>query len=187
MVIFIHGYRTAGKGENVDMLRQCFGDELVVPELQHKPVKDVACIGKMIDAARAKNEKVLLIGCSLGGFYAKVLSSILNVPAILINPAYEPSKSLTSYGTFAKYDTGDLFDWHEQHTRELETFELVESTYAPDKTKLYFFVATDDELLDHSHLKNEFLNVKEFDNCGHRFFRFAEIIPDIKEIYEKID
>lgn len=40
------------------------------------------------------------------------------------------------------------------------------------------------ELIDHSWIKNIFPNVKEYDNCGHRFTRMAEILPEIKIIHE---
>jgi predicted esterase YcpF (UPF0227 family) len=191
MIIFIHGYGTSGKGEQVDMLREQFGDELVVPELRHKPAADMIALSAMIIDAHQKNEKVLLIGCSLGGFYAKFLSALYNVDAVLINPAYTPSTSLTNYGTFQKYDCDDVFGWGESQNNELQRIEsaipdIERWRIRMNTAKLHFFVATDDELLDHSHLKNEFAFVKEFDNCGHRFFRFGEIVPDIMKIYVDI-
>jgi uncharacterized protein len=191
MIIFIHGYGTSGKSDQVDMLREQFGDELVVPELKHEPIADIIDLSAMITEAHRKGEKVLLIGCSLGGFYAKFLSSLYNVNAVMINPAYTPSDSLTNYGTFQKYDSGYMFDWHQAQNDELKRVEgaipaLERWRVKMNTAKLYFFVARDDELLDHSHLKNEFPFVKEFDNCGHRFTRFAEIMPDIQNIYENI-
>ena len=185
MLIFIHGYGTSGIGPVADMLKKTFGQNVYIPALKHEPLQDIRDLSARIMDCILNNQKVVLIGSSLGGFYAKFLSARLGVPAILINPALSVEGRLTNYGTFKKYDCDDTFIWSKQSTDELAQIENEMKGLKENLFKLHFFVATDDELIDHSDLKNKYPFVKEYDNCGHRFMRFEEIIPNIKNIYEK--
>ena len=42
----------------------------------------------------------------------------------------------------------------------------------------------DDDIIDHSWIKNIFPYVNEYDNCGHRFTRMTEILSEIKIIHD---
>jgi len=186
MIIFIHGYGTSGKGGNAALLQSRFGkDEVYVPALKHKPLQDMQDISNKILDCFFEGEKVILVGSSLGGFYARILAAQFGVSAALINPAYTPSKGLTDYGTFTKFDCDEKFKWTKQENGDLRFLEENFKGKEESINKINFYVASDDELIDHSHLKGNFPFVKYFDNCGHRFLRFNEILDDIKNIKNK--
>ena len=58
-----------------------------------------------------------------------------------------------------------------------------------DERRLNFFLSNDDEVLDHSSIRHDYPGaamIKYFDDWGHRFLRFKEIIPEIRMLMERI-
>ncbi len=55
---------------------------------------------------------LVLMGTSLGGFWARKLGHELGKPWIALNPAVQPSQSLRRYlGTNTRFDTSGACDW----------------------------------------------------------------------------
>ena len=179
MIVYVHGWRTSGI-ETGKILKDYFGeDQVIVPVLEHTPLADFDRICRL-----AEEHDAAIIGSSLGGFYAYCVAAMLNRKAILINPSFDPYNRLTEYGEFKKYDCDDTFEWTPIKNKTLSI--LADSARDCEiRTKNYhFFVAKDDELIDHSWIKNIFPNVNEYDNCGHRFTRMEDILPKIKDIHD---
>lgn len=186
MIIYIHGFRSTGEGNKAKLLRQYFPTEKIVAlDLKHQPFTDIADLQDIITDAKIDNEKILLIGSSLGGFYARYLAARNNVTAVLINPSDTPHLSLTNYGLIDSFG-GGTFEWNKTHTEQLRTlYQMLHTQMLENTLQLYFFLSTDDEVIDHSRLKYLYPNVKEYDNSEHIFTRFEEIMPDIKDIYNQ--
>jgi predicted esterase YcpF (UPF0227 family) len=91
-------------------------------------------------------DDVVLVGSSLGGFYATYLSEQLGCSSILINPAITPHIGLKNYvGQQKNLYTNEEYEFTNQHIEQLETM------YAPKLKKperLFLIHTTGDELLD---------------------------------------
>ncbi len=184
-IIHIHGFMSSGESFKARLLRRFFGDENVLsPTLPEEPFEVIKYLRQLFD-----NQDIAVIsGSSLGGFYALYFHSIYKKPAVLINPSLKPYETLKDIeGTFERYYTGEPFVWKKQYTDELKQIKNELDKNTIDQSKLYFYLSTDDEVLDHSQIPLMFpkANIKFFDGAKHAFTKFAQIIPEIKEIWNK--
>ena len=187
MIIYIHGFKSYGKGSKPQLLRSVFGEnDVYAPNLKHEPTIDIIELQSYIIQTIRNGEKILLVGSSLGGFYTSYLAAKYELDAVLINPSRTPHKSLTEFGTLELFD-GGLIEWDTDCNEELEMLHYeLENSLEEQRDRLYFYLSTDDEVIEHDGIKQVYPNVKEYDNSKHKFVRFDEIIPDIKEIYKNI-
>ena len=96
-ILYIHGYDGTPDGPKLDMLRKEYRSATIiapqhdsVPSHVHDLLDGIASTLDMLDD--------VIIGNSLGGFWANFFSLRYVVPALLINPVVSPSKSLVSLG-----------------------------------------------------------------------------------------
>lgn len=87
-IIYIHGFATAGEGEKVSLIRKGVDCSVISPTLEFDPQKTILELEENID------NNTILIGTSLGGFYAWYLAYKHNINAILVNPSPTPHKSM---------------------------------------------------------------------------------------------
>jgi len=184
MIFYFHGFASSGSSWKVESLKETLsGVKIFAPTW---PV-DPAGVVEFYDRESALQGKPrLLIGSSLGGFYALYLACRDHLPAVLINPSVTPWRTLAGYvGTHKRYYSGDSFEWK---TDYLETLELMGEElkgFGSNEGNLHFFLAADDEVLDLQVIPGLFPGagtIRFFDNCGHSFMRFPEIIPIIRPI-----
>ena len=93
-VIYCHGLESAQGGEKVDFLAQKY--ITIAPNMQYH---DPDLFIEMLELVR-DFEPDLLIGSSMGGYFAYMISTHTNIPVMLFNPAmhhrtFEP-KNVTS-------------------------------------------------------------------------------------------
>lgn len=183
-ILFLHGFRANGKGTKANLITNYFKDYNVIsPKLPIDPAEVIPFINEII---KPLNGDVTLIGSSLGGFYSLYFASKYNLPAILINPSLTPWITLEDkLGTQQSFDTFESFEWKREYLNTLKSMGSWIENLKHDSSKLSFFLSNDDELLDHTLIPQLFQNInfiKYYENCGHRFTRFEEILGEIKII-----
>lgn len=95
---------------------------------------------------RASAGPVALIGSSLGGYYATVLSERHGLPAALLNPAVRPYALLQQHlGMQTNLYTGERYEFTTQHVEALRAMEVAAIT--PQRYLLV--VTTGDDVLDY--------------------------------------
>lgn len=131
-----------------------------------------------------KEDRILLIGSSLGGFYAAdIVGRIpIRTKCILINPSITPRESLKQFiGENTNFSTNKKF---------IFTQDIVESyPQGINKAKFtgidaYVLLGKNDEVLDYRVAENFFKDraAIEYLNCGHRlnnYNRLKEIISEL--------
>lgn len=119
-------------------------DEFHCPQL---PASPALAIEQLIDLIeRHHDEKLCLIGSSLGGFYATFLAEKFSCRAILINPAVKPPRDLEKYvGVTTAYHSDEEFEFTQEHVAELKRF-CVDKISHPER--YFLLAATGDEVLD---------------------------------------
>lgn len=114
-VFYIHGYGSSGNSETVVNLRRMLDDEfeLIAPTYSGSAPLEAA---KELETLYAKHAGAnpIIVGTSLGGFFANYLSRVTNAPSVIVNPSIRPSASLNKYGEPAEVLAGYA---------ELEAFE----------------------------------------------------------------
>lgn len=149
MLIYIHGFNSSALSFKAAVLRKRMSElrrtrEFVCPELPHRPLEAIALLDDII-AARM-DERLALVGSSLGGYYATYLAERHGLRAVLVNPAVRPYRLLaSSLGPQENLYTGARYLFTEAHLRELRGLEVGRVT----ADRYLLLVATGDEVLDY--------------------------------------
>lgn len=179
---YVHGFNSACDWRN--------------PKVQtmKKAGYDIRCINyntfgtqeEILEEIRSKVIKLnvdVLIGTSLGGWAV----THIGLPYVAINPVFNPAKS-----AFERVDT----EYENYVTGELNKGTLkAAKSFTKDidmSGNGIFMICLDDEVLDHSHLKEELINnnryVVEFAFGGHRCdFNKNDSMHYIKEFVRNFD
>lgn len=187
MIIYIHGFSSSANSTKGQILKDYFAgkEKVLTPGLPEEPDKTIKVLEDLINSA--KNEKVMLIGSSLGGFYALVLhSKYKNISTVLINPALYPYEQLKSYvGKNINRSNGEEFEWKEEYLVQLK--KMNDNMNFKDDDKVMLLLAKDDELINYKETLEIMGNTGEiisFDDAGHQFSRFSEVLDRICNFYK---
>ncbi len=191
-IFYFHGFASTGSSWKIRLLidhlekSPVTGKKISVtaPTLPSDPVEVVRVFDKFI----AGNGKPgLVIGSSLGGFYARYVSARSDIPAVLINPSIFPWFTLAgSIGVHERFYSGEKFEWKKEYLDSLKKMNGDIEKYGAKHHRLHFFLAADDELLDHKKIPELFPDagsIRFFEDCAHSFNRFPEILPEIEKFF----
>jgi predicted esterase YcpF (UPF0227 family) len=179
-ILYIHGFKSTGNALKAQILKKKF-PLVFSPTLPLSPFKALDFLIFEIE----KNTYDLIIGSSLGGFYALSLHKLLGSKILLINPSLEPWKSLDKQvGTHQQFETQQTFEWKHEYNQQLFEINNDLSENTINQSNIYFFLSTDDELLNHSQIPVLFpqSQIWHFDNAKHQFTAFTRTIPLINTI-----
>ncbi|MBR2768729.1 MAG: hypothetical protein IKD68_07335 [Solobacterium sp.] len=130
-VLNIHGYQ--GSAENSAYIAlQSIGCEILSPQIDYDAEEPEPILDQLSGIAEKKKIE-LLVGTSLGGFFAAVLSADLNLPVILVNPCMLPFLHLPRIGY-----QGDI----------TSLIRLFGKLALIDRGKVSCIVGAEDELID---------------------------------------
>jgi uncharacterized protein len=96
MILYIHGFNSSGDCSAAQVLKELFGSEVIAPDLSFDPIQNIKVLSDIVES-KSPDEKITVIGNSLGGFYAYYLFSLYDVRTILINPCLKPHLYLSEY------------------------------------------------------------------------------------------
>ena len=72
-ILYLHGYDSSSQGEKPQRLRKyCSENRLLIPDL---PLDPQECMKVCEDTLRTASNDTIIIGASLGGFYAYYIAS----------------------------------------------------------------------------------------------------------------
>jgi predicted esterase YcpF (UPF0227 family) len=185
MILYIHGFGSTGNSFKSEMLKKHFPDETVLcPNLKHEPVRDMMELYSIVDEYK-KKENVLLVGTSLGGYYAYLLSRMLEVPCALVNPSMKPNETLVKHvGKCENYNTEETFEWTTEHLSELKEMgsSAEKSKYYPHM--IHVFIGEEDEKLSHENIREilPFASVTTYPGENHRFTHFGLLMEEFSKI-----
>jgi len=184
--IYLHGFNsdrnpTSGKLKELKKL----GDVITLSynsfDRYENILKDLEVKVKNEIRARPHYE-VALVGTSLGGYWAAALSGIYGIPAILLNPAIQPSKTLQKHVgvTLKNFVSG------EENTLRKE----VPKSYPviSKKGKLLIILDEGDEVLNPYETQKLFADYGPilFKGGSHRFEHMQEALPHIEKFLNRL-
>jgi len=169
MIIYIHGFNSSGQSGKARELAEIFPEEQVLaPDLPWQPEKAMALLEQLIQTHI--DGQLLLIGSSLGGYYAQYLGDRFSLPVVLINPALNPIPLLLgSLGEQANYYTQEVYQLTEEAVYSLEHYAV---DAASMKKPVLVLLDKGDELIDYRVALDTYQQhgtVKCFDGGSHRF------------------
>lgn len=175
-ILYLHGFASCGEGNKSTEFKKYFGEEtLLSPDLPASPFDAISVIEILLKA----NKIDLLIGSSLGGFYATYFAQKYQLKAILLNPSTEPWLTLAPYvGWQKRFCDEEVFEFKSIYLEQLETLAVI-----PDKGTYLVLLQSEDEVLDYTKAQSLYNKHKIIVEYGgnHRF----ENINDYLSMIEK--
>ncbi len=152
--LYLHGFLSSPQSAKAEETRIWFEQHepqsrLLIPTLPFEFTDAIAMARQQLRQLQQSFDKVMVIGSSLGGFYATRLAQDFDVPAVLINPAVRPHELFRNYlGPVTHYHTGVEYQLTERHLNDVAAI-AVQRVRHPDK--LLVLLQTGDETLDYRH------------------------------------
>ena len=147
-LLYIHGFNSSPESHKARQLQAAFGhlglaEGLRVPALHHHPRQAIA----QLERAIAELGRPVLVGSSLGGYYATHLAERHGLAAILVNPAVAPHRSFDGYlGAQTNHYSGETWELTEDHVAALAELEVTR-LQRPERYQVW--LQTADETLDY--------------------------------------
>ena len=147
MLIYIHGFNSSPASSKAQLLKGGLdslgrGTEFAAPALPHSP----AAAAALLDTFVTRHSGAVLVGSSLGGYYATWLAEKHDLKAVLLNPAVRPYELLKDHlGPQQNFHTGERYEFTARHVEEMRALETAAITPA----RYLLVVATGDEVLDY--------------------------------------
>lgn len=185
-VLYLHGFLSSPQSQKAQQtLSYCkeigLGDRIVMPSITHGPAETIMQLHALIK--ELNTDKLVLMGSSLGGYYATYLSEYYQVPAVLINPAVRPYELWKSHlGENRNYYSNEIQVVTEQHIAELRELDIIQLSY-PSNFKI--FLQTGDETLDYRQAAEKFPSSQCIirENGSHSYDNFEQELPCIFEFF----
>ena len=125
-IIYLHGFNSSKESETVKTLEKIYGEKLISisydyinPDIAHNQIE------KLIKDTWEEDKNIILIGSSLGGFWANYFLQTLHLKALLINPSIKPSETIKKYlGINKNFSTGKEFTLKESDFEKYKNYEL---------------------------------------------------------------
>lgn len=181
-IMYIHGYGSTGNAVKAQHLQAMFPDaRLLSPTWDYDGLPPQE-IFHGLQRIIAEEKPDMIMGSSMGGYYALCCTQCYDGPVWCINPVRDIIATLRRLHPEAADKV--LF---EQRCEEYALFDRqVFQQIKPRDGQLHFALSTDDELLgDHSPLLAMFPNYGSVvwkERCGHRFYRFDELKGEIEAL-----
>ncbi|GFM76378.1 esterase [Pseudomonas cichorii] len=177
-LLYIHGLNSSALSNKASRLIALMnslgvGEQLRVPELHHHPRQAMV----QLEAAIQALGRPLLVGSSLGGYYATHLAHRHGLKAVLINPAVNPHQLFDGYlGTQQNLYTGERWELTQDHITALAELE-VPAPQDPDRIQVW--LQTGDETLDYRRAESFYRACALRIQAGgdHSYQGFAEQMP----------
>lgn len=182
-ILYIHGLNSSPASTKASQLlhvaEHCgIAGQLRVPALHHHPRQAMV----QLQAAIAELGRPLLVGSSLGGYYATYLAEQHGLSALLINPAVRPH---TLFGgreiEQTNHYSGETWQLTHDHVAALAELEVPEPW---DAQRYHVWLQTADETLDYRQAEAYYqgcsLDIQQ--GGDHSYQGFAGRLPEILEL-----
>ncbi|MGP0173232.1 YqiA/YcfP family alpha/beta fold hydrolase [Pseudomonas sp. NCHU5208] len=177
-ILYIHGLNSSPASLKASQLSRAMAhlqlsEQLRVPALHHHPRQAMA----QLEALVAELGAPLLVGSSLGGYYATYLAERHGLKALLINPAVRPHLRFDGYlGPQRNFYSDESWELSEDHIHALAELEVA----PPQDTRRYqVWLQTADETLDYRDAERYYRACALRIQAGgdHGFQGFSERLP----------
>jgi hypothetical protein len=185
LLVYLHGFRSSPRsskavmtGEAIKALSSAANPiEWYCPQLLASPKESMDMVTAHIEQSKA--DRIVVIGSSLGGFYANHLSEKYACKAVALNPAVRAARELAPHvGMMTAYDSDEPFDFRPEYIDELKALQ-VEAITNPGR---YFLIAAKgDELLDWREMVDFYFGAKQLvlEGSDHGIADYAEHLPKV--------
>ena len=185
LLVYLHGFRSSPRSSKAVMTGEAIKAlssaanliEWYCPQLLASPKESMNMVTAHIEQSKA--DRIVVIGSSLGGFYANHLAEKYACKAVALNPAVRAARELAPHvGMMTAYDSDEPFDFRPEYIDELKALQ-VEAITNPGR---YFLIAAKgDELLDWREMVDFYSGAKQLvlEGSDHGIADYAEHLPKV--------
>jgi len=180
-IIYLHGFASCGVGNKSSELKRYFGEGNVIsPDLPACPMDALSMIENLI-----KLEDIqLIIGSSLGGYYATLMAEKFQKNAVLLNPSTQPWETLAPYvGWQKRFCDEEVFEFKSIYLEQLKSFEI-----RLENGNYLVLLQSKDEVLDYTKAQSLYSQHRVIVEYGgnHRFENIYDYMSMIENVYKEI-
>lgn len=161
MILYLHGFRSSPQSYKAKLMAQAMADrqlthQWLCPQLPASPAAAMDMVNQLILQAQESGiniaRELVIIGSSLGGYYATYLAERWHCRAVVLNPSVYAARSLRPHvGQHTHFHSDDVFNFLNEYIDEL----LALATDPPAHPERYFLLACKgDEVLDWRDMAN---------------------------------
>ena len=155
-VIYLHGYGSSSASDKVTGLREYFWD-VYAPDIPIYWDEAETLLKKFIQSVIDLDQRqTVIVGTSLGGYWATRMADHFRLPSVIINPSCTPATSLRKY--LPEFPVPELIKY-----LPLDPMNVASRTV---------LLSMDDEVINPTVAKmmfSPFADVVEYPKMGHRF------------------
>lgn len=197
--LYLHGFLSSpeslkAKQFKVFCKNQGIDEKAVkIPQLPTEPDKAIKLCKQIVKQLQNKYSTLVIVGSSLGGYYATYLSeefrrTLANnqtIYTVLVNPAVKPYTLLNQHvGIQKHYHNGQEVEIKQEHIEQLKKLDV---DYINDPKRYLVLLQTADETLDYKQAASFYEPCTCLIEAGgsHAFENFDSKIPMIMEFVEQ--
>lgn len=182
ILIYLHGFGSSPVSQKSILLAN-YLTKLGLEKQYYAPFlpPDPQIVIPQLSTFIEQHRQIILIGSSLGGFYASYLAEQYNLKAVLINPAITPWRDINHYlGFYTCAYSQTTYEIKQEHADYLQQFAIAQPSYAKN---FLLLLQTGDEVLDYRKALMKFPDAHHHIETGgsHAFENFVSVIPLILE------
>jgi predicted esterase YcpF (UPF0227 family) len=185
LVVYLHGFRSSPRSSKAVLTGQAIAAlstpehpfEWYCPQLVASPKASMDMVIQHIDSS--KHDRLIVMGSSLGGYYANYLAEKYGCKAVALNPAVRAPRELESHvGMLTSYDTDEPYDFRPEYIDELKDLQ-VESISNP--ARYFLMAAKGDELLDWQEMVDFYKGSEQLvlEGSDHGISEYPEHLPQV--------
>lgn len=178
VILFIHGFGSCGWGEKSLYLRRHFGiGRVLAPDLPFQPLAAIDSLERLL----ARHDVRVLVGSSLGGFFATWLNRTARLPSVLINPVIQPQRLLAQHlGPQRRWCDDMPFRVGEDY---LDALKRLDRPSLGTAERYLVLLQQGDEVLDYRDAAAYYhdKNLHLIPGGNHRFVDFRRCLPLIEQ------
>ena len=192
MIVYLHGFNSGGGSAKAAWLRQHLPEIAVLSPTYPAHLADQAPGVLRSNFARVRGEhphdkRLLLVGSSMGGFWARYLAPELGAGMALINPAMHPETDLLgALGLHKNEATGEEYILTAAQVKALGRYKV--PNYNPNVPTLVLLDEAD-EVIDYREAEafyGDCGRVFVYPGGSHRFDHLAEALPEIRRLHDSL-
>ncbi len=185
LVVYLHGFRSSPNSSKAVKTKEAIKALSTMsnpihwycPQLLASPKQSMDMVIEYIQANPV--DRLIVIGSSLGGFYANYLAERYQCKAVTLNPAVRAPRELAPHvGMMTAYDSDEPFDFRPEYIDELCALQ-VERLARPEN---YFLIAAKgDELLDWKEMVVFYSGAQQLvlEGSDHGISEYSEYLPQV--------
>lgn len=192
MIIYFHGFSSGKNSQKATTIKNYFEDySIYVPAYpSHQPRQSIEYLQDYLQSHSSDRYqgRVMLMGSSLGGFYAQYLAKQFQKVAavVLINPCLQPQVTLASQiGEQMNIVTGETFNFTQEDYTAFDQYDIKpEDVFSPTLVLL----DEGDELIDYQVAASKYREkgkVISYPGGDHWFRHLDQALPEIEAFYRE--